>query len=87
MQLKFLDNIKPLAYYFFENRNLSKEVKWDIKTNYRHFISKYDSLRNYFANLDIINSMTCLILALDWIKMKRIGLYSFGIDNKEFTII
>ena len=26
-QLKFAENDKPLAYYFFEHRNLSKDVK------------------------------------------------------------
>ena len=42
-QLKFAGNIKPLAYYFFEHRNLSKWVKSDIKTAYKQFISKYDN--------------------------------------------
>ena len=70
-QLKFSDNIKPLAYYFFEHRNLSKGVKSDIKTTYKQFISKYDNfnvdnLKNYFTNLDITNSMTSSSLALDW---------------------
>ena len=91
-QLKFADNIKPLAYYFFEHRNLSKGVKSDIKTTYKQFISKYDNfnvdnLKNYFTNLDITNSMTSSSLALDWKKMKRIGVCSFGISNKEFPII
>ena len=31
-QLKFSENDKPLAYYFFEHRNLSKGVKTGIKT-------------------------------------------------------
>ena len=91
-QLKFADNIKPLAYYFFEHRNLSKGVKSDIKTTYKQFISKYDNfnvnnLKNYFTNLDITNSMTSSSLALDWKKMKRIGVCSFRISNKEFPII
>ena len=91
-QLKFAENIKPLAYYFFEHRNLSKGVKSDIKTTYKQFISKYenftvDNLKNYFTNLDITNSMTCSSLALDWKKMKRIGSCSFGINNKEFPTI
>ena len=42
-QLKFADNIKPLAYYFFEHRNLYKWVKSDIKTTHKQFISKYDN--------------------------------------------
>ena len=42
-QLKFADNIKPLAYYFFEQRNLSKGVKPDMKTTHNQFISKYDN--------------------------------------------
>ena len=91
-QLKFAENIKPLAYYFFEHRNLSKGVKSNIKTTYKQFISKYDNftvdnLKNYFTNLDITNSMTCSSLALDWKKMKRIGSCSFGISNKEFSTI
>ena len=42
-QLKFAENIKPLAYYLFEHRNLSKGVKSDIKTTYKQFISKYEN--------------------------------------------
>ena len=34
-QLKFSENDKPLAYYFFEHRNLSKGVKAGIKTAYK----------------------------------------------------
>ena len=69
-QLKFADNIKPLAYYFFIHRNLSKGVKSDIKTTYKQFISKYDNftvdnLKNYFTNFEITYSMTCSSLALD----------------------
>ena len=69
-QLKFAENIKPLAYYFFEHRNLSKGVKSDIKTTYKQFIAKYDNfavdnLKNYFTNLNITYSMTCSSLALD----------------------
>ena len=86
-QLKFADNIKPLAYYFFEHRNISKGVKSDIKTTYKQFISKYDNLKNYFTNLDITNSMTCSSLVLDWKKMKGIGSCSFGINNKKFPTI
>ena len=86
-QLKFTDNIKPLDYYFFEHRYLSQGVKSDIKTTYKQFISKYDNLKNYFTNLDIINSMTSSSLALDWKRMKRIGVCSFWISNKEFPII
>ena len=29
-QLKFAENDKPLAYYFFEHRNLSKDVKQEL---------------------------------------------------------
>ena len=83
----FIDNIKPLAYYFFEHRNLSKGVKSDIKTIYKQFISKYDNFKNYFTNLDITNSMTCSSIALDWKKVKRIGSCTFGINNKEFPTI
>ena len=36
-QLKFSENDKPLAYYFFEHRNLSKGVKTGIKTAYKCF--------------------------------------------------
>ena len=31
-QLKFAEKDKPLAYYFFEHRNLSKDVKAGIRT-------------------------------------------------------
>ena len=59
-QLKFLNNDKPLTYYFFEHRNLSEGVKSAIKLAYMQFLQKYktftsDNLRNYFTNLDITN--------------------------------
>ena len=40
-QLKFSENDKPLAYYFFEHRNLSKGEKAGIKTAYKLFKDKY----------------------------------------------
>ena len=40
-QLKFAGNDKALAYYFFEYRNLSKDVKAGIWTVYKQFTEKY----------------------------------------------
>ena len=62
MQLKFEDNIKPLAYYFFEHRNLSKGVKSDIKKTYNQFISKYVNFTvdNLKTTLPILISQTTL---------------------------
>ena len=62
-QLKFSENDKHLAYYFFEHRNLSKGVKAGIKTAYKLFKDKYksftlDNLKNHFTNLDITNKIT-----------------------------
>ena len=36
-QLKLADKDKALAFYFFENRNLSEGVKAGIKTAYNQF--------------------------------------------------
>ena len=68
-QLKFWDNDKALAFYFFEHRNLSAGVKAGIKTLYNKFKEKYkvfciDNLKNYFTNLDITNSMAKSSLSL-----------------------
>ena len=62
-QLKFAENDKPLAYYFFEYRNLSKNVKAGIRSIYKQYKEKYElfefnNLKNNFSNLDITNSMT-----------------------------
>ena len=62
-QLKFWNNDKQLAYYFFEHRNLSEGVKSRIKLTYMQFMQKYkiftiDNLRNYFTNIDTTNWMT-----------------------------
>ena len=79
-QLKFSENDKPLAYYFFEHRNLSKGVKTEIKTAYKCFKEKYnsftlDNLKNHFTNLDITNSMTATSLSLNWERMKNSYLF------------
>ena len=69
-QLKFAENIKPLAYYFFEHRNLSKGVKSDIKTTYKQFISKYDNFTvdNLKTTLPISISQTAWhVKVLHWI--------------------
>ena len=91
-QLKFSENDKPLAYYFFEHRNLSKEVKAGIKTAYKLFKDKYksftlDNLKNHFTNLDITNSMTSTSLSLNWERMKRVGYCSYGIKKGKFPKI
>ena len=62
-QLKFAENDKPLAYYFFEHRNLSKDVKAGIRSIYKQYKEKYspfalNNLKNNFTNLDFTNSMT-----------------------------
>ena len=44
-QLKFSENEKTLAYYFFEHRNLLKGVKADIKTTYKWLKDKYKSFK------------------------------------------
>ena len=91
-QLKFSENDKPLAYYFFEHRNLSKGVKAGIKTAYKLFKDKYksftlDNLKNHFTNLDITNSMTTTSLSLNWERMKRVAYCSYGIKKGEFPKI
>ena len=91
-QLKFSENDKPLAYYFFEHRNLSKGVKTGIKTAYKCFKEKYnsftlDNLKNHFTNLDITNSMTATSLSLNWERMKRIATCSYGIKKRDFPKI
>ena len=88
-QLKFAENNKPLAYYFFEHRNLSKNVKAGIRTVYKQFIEKYKSftlvnLKNHFTNLDITNSKTSSSLSKNWERMKRVVTCSFGIKKEEF---
>ena len=88
-QLKFSENDKPLAYYFFEHQNLSKGVKAGIKTAYKLFKDKYksftlDNLENHFTNLDITNSMTSTSLSLNWERMKRVAYCSYGIKRGEF---
>ena len=91
-QLKFAENDKPLAYYFFEQRNLSKDVKAGIRTVYKQFIEKYKSfnlvnLKNHFTNLDITNSKTSSSLSKNWERMKRVATCSFGIKKEEFLKI
>ena len=44
-EIEFKVNIKALAYYFFENHNISKLIKSYIKTTYKKFILKYDNLK------------------------------------------
>ena len=39
-QLKFTENDKPLAYYFFEHRNLSNDVKAGIRSIYKQYKEK-----------------------------------------------
>ena len=39
-KLKFAENDKPLAYYFFEHRNLSKDVKAGIRSIYKQYKEK-----------------------------------------------
>ena len=91
-QLKFAENYKPLAYYFFEHRNLSKDVKAGIRAVYKQFTEKHNSftlvnLKNYFTNLDITNSKTSSSLNADWERMKRVATCSFGIKKDDFPKI
>ena len=91
-QLKFAENDKPLAYYFFEHRNLSKDVKAAIRSIYKLYKEKYESfalnnLKNHFTNLDITNSMTSSSLSKNWERMKRLAICSFGIKKEEFPKI
>ena len=88
-QLKFAENDNPLAYYFFEHWNLSKDVKAGIRSIYKQYKEKYSSfalnnLKNYFTNLDITNSMTSSSLSKNWERMKRLAICSFGIKKKSF---
>ena len=74
-QLKFAENDKPLAYYFFEHRNLSKDVKAGIRSIYKQYKEKYSSfalnnLKNHFTNLDITNSMTISSWSKNWEKWR-----------------
>ena len=91
-QLKFADKDKDFAFYFFEHRNLSVGVKAGIKTAYNQFKLKYsifsiDNLKNYFTNLDITNSMASSNLSLNWERMKRLAICSFGIKKQDFPKI
>ena len=91
-QLKFAENDRPLAYYFFEHRNLSKDVKTGIRTVYKQFTEKHNSftlvnLKNHFANLDITNNKTSSGLSSDWERMKRVSICSFGIKKEDFPKI
>ena len=91
-QLKFWENDKALAFYFFEHRNLSAGVKAGIKTLYNKFKEKYkvfyiDNLKNYFTNLDITNNMAKSSLSLQWERIKRLATCSFGIQKNEFPKI
>ena len=36
-QLKFVEYDKPLTYYFFDHRNLSKDVKVGIRSLYKQY--------------------------------------------------
>ena len=91
-QLKFSENDKPLAYYFFEHRNLSKGVKAGIKTAYKWFKNKYksftfDNLKNHFTNLDITNSMTTTSLSLNWERMNVTRRYYPPLSPREGGIV
>ena len=91
-QLKFWENDKALAFYFFEHRNLSAGVKAGIKTSYNKFKEKYkvfciDNLKNYFTNLNITNKMAKSNLSLRWERIKRLTTCSFGIQMNEFPKI
>ena len=63
-----------MAYYYFEHKNLSKEVKEGIRSIYKQYGEKYESfalnnLKNHFTNLDITNSMKsrfCLKTKKEW---------------------
>ena len=79
VQLKFWENNKALAYYFFEHRNLFAGVKAEIMTSYNKFKEKYkvfciDNLKNYFTNLDITNSLAKSSLSLQWENKKASNL-------------
>ena len=88
-QLKFTENDRHLAYYFFEHRNLSKDVKAGIRSIYKKYKEKDSSfalnnLKNHFTNLDITNSMTSSSLSKNWEGMKRLAICSFEIKKEEF---
>ena len=87
-QLKFAENDQPLAYYFFEHRNLSKDVKAGIKSIYKQYKEKYrlfayNNLKNHFTNLDITNSMKSSCLSKNWERIKWLAMCSFGIKKEE----
>ena len=88
-QLKFAENDKPLAYYFFEHRNLSKDVKAEVRSIYKQYKEKYElfalnNLKNHFTNLDITNSMTSSSLSKNLERMKKISICSFWIKKEDF---
>ena len=67
--IKFTNNWKPLAYYFFENLGLSINMRKGIVNIYNQYSSKYssftvDNIRNFITNLDITNSMASSSLHL-----------------------
>ena len=75
--IKFTSNWKPLAYYFFENRWLSINVRKGIINIYKQYCSKYssftvDNIRNFITNLDITNSMTSSSLHLHYERLSEL---------------
>ena len=88
-QLKFAENDKALAYYFFKHRNLSKDVKAGVRSIYKQYKENYSSfalnnIKNHFTNLDITNSMTSSSLSKNLKRMKRLTIFSFGIKKELF---
>ena len=87
--IKFTSNWKPLAYYFFENRGLSINVRKGIINIYNQYSSKYssftvDNIRNFITNLDITNSMTSSSLHLHYERLKRVAEIAYELIELAF---
>jgi hypothetical protein len=89
---KMANGMDPVAYYLFENRELSDGVRKQFIRVFMAFNNtKMDynpiEIKRYLVDLDIQESMTHSTLSLYYTKLIQIGVTSYGFDVKDFPKI
>jgi hypothetical protein len=89
---KMSNGMDPVAYYLFENRELSDGVRKQFIRVFRSFAGtkmEYTpaNIKVYLLDLDIQEAMTHSTLAVYYTKLTQIGVTSYGYNKDDFTSI
>lgn len=90
--LRLANGIEPLAYYFYENKQLTVSSMKAFIPVYKEYMSTVDhfdikTLKSYFVEQDATNSQTKATLKRKWKQWFRLCKLSYGIKKDDFPSI